>query len=149
MARQIVSASSLSDSDPTTARIRSKKKGGGRQINNQGRTERGIVVPPDIALCAAHEHRRRCIVPFFAAAIEEGRAVDVYALEGISVLRVRTFAFAFQNGVRADGRWDGICFFTVPFRGSLVGRRSGLGPRRRGGRRAYLGMHGLLRRAPG
>jgi hypothetical protein len=52
-------------------------------------------------------------MPFFFAHVE-GRAVHVYALEGISVLQ-RVF---FRNGVRADGR------FTVPFRGNLVARRS-------------------------
>ena len=57
------------------------------------RTERGIVVPPDVALRTAYERSRRCCrVTFFIAIIKKGsssKAMNVYALEGISVLCVR------------------------------------------------------------
>ena len=90
--------------------------------NNQGtnrthaRTERGIVVPPDVALRTAHEHSRRCCrVTFFIAIIKKGsssKAMNVYALEGISVLCVCARCYR----IARRGR---VFFLLVPFRGSL------------------------------
>jgi len=67
--------------------------------------ERRIVVPPDVALCAAHEHHRRCIAA-------GGRAVHVYALEGISVLmRARAHVFS---------RWSRYARTSAACTGSIV-----------------------------
>ena len=66
------------------------------------RTERGIIVPPDIALRTVYKHRGRG----FAAA---AAAVDVYAFEGISVLpRARFFSRVVKLNVEG-----------IPFRGNL------------------------------
>jgi len=70
--------------------------------------ERGIIVPPNIALRTAHEHNRRFTTG--------RRTVYVYALEGISVLCVRTrlcSKSAVTGWVCADGRWERYLFAVV------------------------------------
>lgn len=104
-ARQTVFASSSGDSDPTVVGeegVVGMISGGRTHARTHARTERGVVVLSDVALCTVHEH---CRVPSFFAvgggATTEGErrcsTVDVYALEGISVLcdaHVLRFAFA-------------------------------------------------------
>ena len=106
-ARQTVSASSSGDSDPTVVGEEASSSeliSGGRTHARNARTKRGVVVLPDVALCAVHEH---CRMPSFFAvggggATTEGErrcsTVDVYALEGISVLcGAHVLRFAFRN----------------------------------------------------
>jgi len=83
----------------TIRRASEPKKTGGR------RTEGGVVIPPDIALCAVHQHWRcfPLISFFFATTAAEGiGAIHVYAFEGISVLmktgRIRPMVGRVGNG---------------------------------------------------
>ena len=82
------------------------------------RTERGIIVPPDITLCTVYKY---CGRSFAAAAA----AVDVYAFEGISVLpRARFFSSVVKLNVEG-----------IPFRGNLgAGARVSFWPLRVVGR---------------
>ena len=90
----------------------------GMEKKRTTRTERGVVVPADVALRTGYHYR-------LVHPVDE--AVDVYALEGITVLPRRECE-SWQrrsHGSREARRSWAFCkrYCTVPFRGGLEEQR--------------------------